>query len=173
MDLIGLLIFLYIAFRSASDKKRGKEKTSPQRKTDRKFGHPSPEDLEEIFGKFFGAEEVEQYERLPIDEEETYESIEREEIWETREDLKRKNEQVEPIVVKQLGSPLSSAAGDAVREKASVKKTDVVVKPMFSKTKETVLKTKEIVLTGVDLRQAFIWSEILQKPKALRRRNML
>jgi hypothetical protein len=37
-------------------------------------------------------------------------------------------------------------------------------------TKVEAVSSKRSVLAGVDLRQAVIWSEILQKPKALRKR---
>jgi len=37
-------------------------------------------------------------------------------------------------------------------------------------TKVEAVSSKRSLLTGVDLKQAVIWSEILQKPKALRKR---
>ena len=175
MDLIGLLIFLYIAYRTATDKKRGKERTSPRRRVEQKMEQPTgmpyiqderpqmenrkwapePEvmgdSIEEILGKFLGVEEY-----LPE---------ERSSGQELRSEPMRQVKRVEHMDrVKQVKPVVS------VRR---VKEIDRKPKTAVAKREHQAANANGSVLTGVDLKKAVIWSEILQKPKALRGRKML
>jgi len=151
LDLIGLLIFLYIMFRSASDKKKEKQRTAPQRKVGRGFGQPSPEELEDLLGKFFGVE-GNKADDSNNDFEESY-TIPVKPV-------------IEPIKPSKHGNLklVRSNEVKTVPEKVAVNKPVVAEKPVLP-------KAKGLSLTEVDLRKAIIWSEILQKPKALRHRN--
>lgn len=175
MDFIGLLIFLYIVYRSAKDKQRGKERTSPRRRVARKMEQPagmpylqeeqSPslekrkgdtelESLEEILGKFLGVEEFLAEERSSKQE---LRSEPTEQV--TRVEQTDRVKQVKPVV------PIR-------RAKKIDRKSYTKSNPVAVNREPQIANAKGSMFTGVDLKQAVIWSEILQKPKALRRRNM-
>ncbi|MGI6588807.1 MAG: hypothetical protein ACOX2N_08585 [Peptococcia bacterium] len=153
-DIIGFIIFLFIVYRSISDRKKGKQRTSSyRRRTDE-----SPllneeqesvvdlDSMEEVAGKIL---EIEGW------------------ITEDEEDLGWGEEQVEVIQQEQSFSKSLSEPVKVNEEPESV--AEVTVEPL-AKPEVEVVCPRGSSFTEVDLKQAVIWSEILQKPKALRSR---
>jgi hypothetical protein len=159
-DIIGFIIFLFIMYRAISDRKRGKQRSSSYRRTDGGKGQQVESSPLQNDRSLLSEEQESVVDLKSI--EEVAEKILGIEGWitEDEEDLSWEEEQVEVNQQKQnIFKPLS--------EPESVSK--VTVEPL-TKPEVVVACSRGSSFTGVDLKQAVIWSEILQKPKALRRR---
>ena len=173
-DLIGFLIFLFIVYRTIDDRKKGKQKSLSSRKKNEGRGQ--------------------QVESAPLQDDPALFSEEQEpEVdWDSLEDFAKKMLGVEkfmpedeeefiggekPVGEKQKEQNFSSellrepeAVAEEIVSVAEIAADDLVRPVSISVAKPEVVCSKGSSFTGVDLKQAVIWSEILQKPKALRRR---
>lgn len=156
MDLIGLLVFLYIAYRTATDKKRGKERTTPRRRVE--------QEMEQLSGMPYIQEE-----RPPIENKK----------WKPKPEVSR--EGIEEIIGRFLGveefipeerSISPEIRSEPMEQVKQVEEADCKPKAAVVKREHQIVNTKGSMFTGADLKQAVIWSEVLHKPKALSGRNM-
>lgn len=173
-DLIGFLIFLFIVYRTIDDRKKGKQKSLSSRKKNEGRGQqvesaPLQDDpalfseeqkpevdwgnLEELAKKMLGVDNF-----TPEDEAES--NGEEKQIEE-----RQKEQNFSPELLRE-----PEAVAEEIVSVAEIAADDLVRPVSISVAKPEVVCSKGSSFTGVDLKQAVIWSEILQKPKALRRR---